>query len=719
MNKVKDLFKLKIIRWLLIAALAMMALALLGYMTILYGGKLIVQEEDFYLPAATTIETIDGQIVGELFEERRYPVTIDEIPEQVQNAFIAIEDRRFYSHSGIDFRSVVRALYRDIIARDKVEGASTITQQLAKNLFLEHDKTWMRKTKEVMAAIYLERKFSKKEILELYVNKIYFGKGLHGIEAASRQFFSKSVQDLSISESAMLAGLVQAPNYYYPEKHPERALNRRNVVLRAMERAGMINTEKRLEEESKDLQLSPQEGLKQPWNASYIDLVVKEVKEHLQISTEQLKRGGYRILVPLEEDIQKIVYEKFKEDEYFPGNTDQVEGAFVMIDQKTGRILSALGGRDYSLGNLNRVGVKRQPGSAIKPLIVYGPAMMTEGYHPYMMLPDEAIDYDGYVVSNVDGHYSGIVSMYDALVQSKNAPTVWLLNEIGVKESKNYLEKMQIHLVDEDLPLALGGLTEGMTPLDMVKGFSAFANDGKSVEPYAVERIFGRDNQLVYDAKIVQYEVFTPQVAWYMTEILQEAVKSGTARSGEYKKALAGKTGTTDHPRAPGYIKDIWFVGYTPEYVTSLWIGNDISDEDHYLTGNSSYPTKLTKDILSEIDRELALSEQFIKPDYVQALPEPIRLREVENVKVSYTFGGFPFLKGKISWASDNESRVVYRIYEENEEGVKLIGEAAGNSREYIIDQVPLLKSAYYFVVPYDPNTNQEGTPSETVRLSL
>lgn len=719
MEKLKEILQIKAVKGIIIGIVSMLVLAFLGYMIILYGGKLVVKEEDFYLPSTTTIETVDGEIVGELFDERRYLVSIDEIPEHVLESFVAIEDRRFYSHSGVDFRSVFRAVYRDIVARSKVEGASTITQQLAKNLFLENDKTWMRKTKEVMAAIYLEREFSKREILELYLNKIYFGNGLHGIEAASRHFFSKSVKDLTISEGALLAGLVQAPNYYFPENHPERALERRNIVLRSMERNEVITMEKRIEEEGKSLGLEIEERKNQPWNDSYLDLVTKEVREKNNLSMEQLRHGGYRIIVHLNEEFQKIAYEKFQEDHYFPGNTEGVEGAFIMMDEKTGRVVSSLGGRDYSFGNLNRATVKRQPGSTIKPLVVYGPAMMKDGYHPYTMLPDEAFDYDGYVVSNVDGKYSGLVSMYDAIVQSKNAPTVWLFNEIGSKESKSYLEKMNISISDEGLPVALGGLTEGMTPIDMVKGFSSFGNDGKSVEPYLVERIINRESENIYEAKTLQYEVFTPQVAWYMTEILQRAVSEGTGKAGEYSKALAGKTGTTEHPRVEGKIKDAWFVGYTPKYVSALWMGYDVSDEDHYLTGGSSYPTELTKAIFSEMDKEVSLGDEFVKPEYVQSLPEPIKLEEVNDLKVSYTFGGFPFIKGKLTWESENENRVIYHIYEQTEDGSKLIGETPGSNREYIIDKVPLLKRGRYYIVPFDPNTNQEGLPSDIVELSL
>lgn len=718
MEQLKRIVQNKYIKGLLIALISVFVIAFIGYSAILIGGKRIVKEEKFILPEATIIETVDGEIVGELYEERRYPVTIEQIPEHVKQAFIAVEDRRFYDHSGVDFRSVLRAVYRDIIARDKAEGASTITQQLAKNLFLSHEKTWMRKTKEVMAAIYLERNYTKDDILELYLNKIYFGDGLHGIEAASQRFFSKSVRDLTISEAALLAGIIQRPNYYSPERHPERAKQRRNVVLQTMERAEFISAETMLREQGKTLGLNIQERNRKPWNESYLDLVIKEVREIHQFTMDELRRGGYRIIVNIDERIQKTAYDHFQKEEYFPGSTEGVEASFIMIDQKTGRIVSALGGRDYTLGDLNRVFVKRQPGSTIKPLVAFGPALMKEGYHPYVLLPDEAIEYDGYVVSNVDGKYDGQVTLYDSVVQSKNAPTVWLYNELGAKESKAFLEKMNINIEDEGLPVALGGLTEGMTPLDLVKGFSAFSNDGKAVEPYTIERMFDREKELIYEANIVQYDVFTPQVAWYMTEMLQQAVTSGTGRPGEYPKALAGKTGTTEHPRAKG-IKDAWFVGYTPEYTSAVWMGYDISDENHYLTGGSPYATRLMKDILSSVDQKIGLGEQFIKPEYVEALPEPIELREINDVKVSYTFGGFPFIKGKLVWESDNDERVIYRIYEQQKDGSKLIDEVPGSTREYIIDRVPILKKSFYYVVPINPFTEEEGSPSIVAELSL
>ncbi|MDY0407834.1 transglycosylase domain-containing protein [Paracerasibacillus soli] len=243
---------------------------------ILYGGKMLVNEEKLILNAATVIETSDGKEVTKVYHELRFPVEIKEVPTYVQDAFVATEDRRFYEHAGVDMKSVTRAVFRDIIARSKTEGASTITQQLAKNLFLTNDKTWMRKTKEVMIAIYLDRHYSKKELLELYMNSIYFGHGVYGIEAAANKYFSKSVQDLTVAEGAMLVGIVKAPNGYSPINHPDKALTRRNTVLKLMEQAGVLQTEERVREQRRKLGLKVQEVKESPWLDSYIDLVLKK-----------------------------------------------------------------------------------------------------------------------------------------------------------------------------------------------------------------------------------------------------------------------------------------------------------------------------------------------------------------------------------------------------------------------------------------------------------
>ncbi|WP_163971321.1 transglycosylase domain-containing protein [Oceanobacillus halotolerans] len=706
------------LKWITLAFAFMVSFGLIGYGFILFGGTFVVDEESLLLDATTTIETTDGYIVGELYHENRTLADIDNVPDHVKEAFIAIEDRRFYDHAGVDFRSVIRAVYRDIVALDKVEGASTITQQLAKNLFLTNDKTWMRKTKEVMAAIYLERHFSKDQILELYMNQMYFGQGIYGIETAANFFFNKEVSDLTISEGALLAGLAKAPNGYSPVDHPDKALNRRNVVLQAMDNAEIISTKQRIQAQGKTLGLSIQEKKATPWVNSYMDLVIKEANEMQQLSLNELKRGGYRIVVNMDETAQKIAYEQFQQAEYFPGNAENVEGAFVMMDQTSGEIVAAIGGRNYELGDLNRTIVKRQPGSTIKPLAVYGPAMMNDSYDTYTLIPDQEIDYDGYIATNVDYQYADAVTIYEALSVSKNAPAVWLLNDIGIDYAKNYLTKMGIPLEDDGLAVALGGLTEGIAPLDMVRGYRSFAHNGEVTDPYTISRIEDQDGEVIYQANPSETEVFSEQVAWNMTEILTHTVQEGTAESGEYKKALAGKTGTTQHPYVDDANKDAWFVGYTPQYVTALWMGYDQSGEDHYLTGGSVYPTALTKRILTEFDKQTTLASHFEKPEHVEAVPEPIELPEIEQVEGTYTFGGFSLVNGKLSWSGSRDERVVYHIYQEQPGVDKRIGTVEGKT-EYTIDAINVFESSYYYVVPYNPLTNMEGKKSKTVTLSM
>ncbi|WP_373895651.1 transglycosylase domain-containing protein [Virgibacillus sp. CBA3643] len=694
----------------------MLIVGLTGFGTILIGGELIVDEEDLILDATTVIETADGEVISELYNEHRTLVSLDAIPEHVQHAFISIEDRRFYDHGGIDFRSVFRAVFKNILAMSKVEGASTITQQVGKNLFLTNDKTWTRKAKEAMAAINLERKFTKDDILELYLNEIYFGEGIYGVETASNYFFSKSVDDLTVAEGALLAGLAKAPNGYSPINHPEKALDRRNVVLSAMEDTEVISTDKRVQEQEKSLDLDVQEREVNPWVDSYVDLVMKEAADKHELSINELKRGGYRIIVSMDEDAQHIAYEQFQNGDYFPGNTEGTQGAFVMMEQETGKIISAIGGRDYQIGDLNRVTVARQPGSIMKPIAVYGPAMMQDEYMPFSLIPDRQMDHDGYTVSNVDGNYDGMVTMFEALKKSKNTSAVWLLDQIGVDYSKEYLEQLGINIEDDGLSIALGGLSKGVAPIDLMESYGTFARNGSMIESYSIDRIYNRDDEMIVETSPSAREVFSPQVAWNMTEMLLDTVESGTAAHGNYNKALAGKTGSTQHPFVDSETNDAWFVGYTPEYTTALWMGYDEASEDHYLTAGSEYPTRLTKAILTEMDNRRALTESFAKPDEVDALPEPIMLPQITNLSADYAIGGTLF-QGKLTWQGSDDDRVVYRIYREQEGIDERVGEVEGKT-EFEIDTFALLQSNAYYVVPYDPLTKLEGERSGTVSLS-
>src|SRR5699024_5245818 len=340
------------IKWIAISVLGLAFLALIGYVIILFGGQFVVKDEDLLLDAVTTIETKDGTVIAEVYNERRYPVTIEQIPAHVQEAFVAIEDKRFYDHSGIDHRSIVRAVIKDVLTLSKKEGASTITQQLVKNVSLSNDKTWMRKSKEIMGSVYIERKMTKDQILELYLNKIYFGRGLYGVEAASQYFFSKPIQEVTLTEAALLAGMVKGPNGYSPIDHPEKALERRNLVLQSMEDQQMIDVEERLRVQETSLGLNLADKEEKPEVDSYVDLVLEEAASIYDLPINELKRGGYRIVVHMDPAMQEIAYDHFQDDSLFPGSNDDVEGAFVMMDQEHGNVVAAIGGRSYERGDL-------------------------------------------------------------------------------------------------------------------------------------------------------------------------------------------------------------------------------------------------------------------------------------------------------------------------------------------------------------------------------
>src|SRR5690625_609699 len=706
-------------KWPLLIGLALIGLSIAGFLFIIFGGRLVVDETALILPATTQVVTEEGDYAGRLYQENRQLVRLRDVPEHVQEAFIAIEDQRFYSHAGVDFRGVVRAVYRDIVAFDKVEGASTITQQLAKNLFLTNEKSWMRKTQEVMASIYLERNYTKDALLELYLNQVYFGHGIHGLGTAADYFFDKNVDELTITEGALLAGIINAPNYYSPHIDEERALARRNLVLNQMNRAGFIETEKMLSLQGQTSTVVEPVNRHEPWQDDYLELVIREAETVYQISRAELQRGGYQITVYLAPAIQSIAYEQIQKGEFFNGSEDNVEVAFTLMDQETGRLRAAIGGRDYSIGDLHRVDVKRQPGSVIKPLAVYGPAL-SEGYGPYEMLDDTERDYDGYQVRNVDGRYDGEVSMYDAVTVSKNTSTVWLLDQLGISTSKNYLEKMQMSIPDDGLALGLGGLEEGVTPLQIAEGYRTFIHEGEWIEAHTIAKIEDRHGRVIAEANPAMNQVFDEQSAWHMLRMLENAVAEGTGQPGDYSKALAGKTGTTQHPNAPGYVKDSWFAGMTPEYVTSLWIGYDISDADHYLTVGSSAPTELTKTILSEVDRVEPLTATFTRPDHIEELPEPIELPIITDLDASFGFGGWRLLRGKLTWTPSADERVVYHIYQVTEaEGPdQYLGRIEGEG-EFTLRDMSIFDTGNYYVVPYNPLTDRTGTKSNTTQLSL
>ncbi|WP_077617178.1 transglycosylase domain-containing protein [Bacillus sinesaloumensis] len=688
-------------------------LGLFGYLLIIYAGDYVIDDKKLVMNSATKLVSKDGQFITKLYYENRDIVQIKDIPEHVQQAFIAVEDTRFYKHHGIDLQAIGRAVYKDIVAGGKVEGGSTITQQLAKNVFLTNEKTFLRKTKELIIAINLEEEYSKQELLEMYLNQIYFGHGAYGIQSASKFYFNKNASDLTVEEGALLAAIPKAPSRYSPVLNPEKSIQRRDLVISLMEKRGFLQPEEAVRVQGKTVALDIQEVERDPALLTYIDMVFDEAKTRYKLSNEELLRGGYTITVPLHMEIQKTAYELFKDKKNFPGVDDNVEGAFVLLDNETGGVLASIGGRHYVSRGINRVLVKRQPGSTIKPLAVYGPALEENEFEPYSMLVDKKLSYGEYEPSNYSGIYKGKISMYDAVIESANAPAVWMLDRLGIDTAKEYLTKTGITIPDQGLSIALGGLQEGISPIAMAKAYRAFARDGKVIEPHVISKIEDRDGKVIGEAPKHETEAFSKQTAWYMTRMLEGVVDSGTARVGSYSGALAGKTGTTNLPGVENGIKDAWFVGFTPTVVGAIWMGYDSTNSNQYLKSGSASPTKLFKKILDH--SELKNMTAFSTPKDVEELEPPIRLSEISDVKANLSFKPLGLFTVSLKWKPSVDERIEYRIYEENSKSVKYVGSVRGIG-EYEIENVNIFSMPSYFIVPYNSLTNEEGSYSKAVK---
>lgn len=691
-------------------------IGMLLYLSIIYAGNYVIDDKKLVMHSATSIVNEDGDLVTKLFVENREIISLYEVPLHVQQAFISIEDARFLEHQGIDFRAITRALYRDILAGSKVEGGSTITQQLVKNTFLSHDKTWLRKTKEVLIAMNIERKYSKDEILEMYLNRIYFGHGAYGIQAASKLYFNKDVSELTLEEGALLAGLPKAPTNYSPIVNVERSKQRRDLVLSVMHRRGYLSAEEAVRSQGKMVVIEENRSITENAYLTYVDMILEEAENKYALTNEEVLTGGYTIVVPMDKELQRISYELFQQEHYFPGTDNDVEAAFVLVDSSSGGIIAVQGGRNYVSKGLNRVKVKRQPGSTFKPLAVYAPAIEEDVSQPYSMLKDELIDYAGYSPRNATNQYSGELSMFDALAHSANAPAVWLLNEFGIERSKSYLEQLEMPIDDHGLAIALGGLSDGITPLQLTKAYRAFAKNGKIVEPYVIQEIYDRNGTLIAATEPSEKPVFSPQTAWYMTRMLEAAVKEGTAKDGYTSQALAGKTGTTSFTDISGAARDAWFVGYTPHVVGTLWMGYDITTTEHHLKGGSRYPTVLFKELINELPTEKS-SVAFTPSIDIDELEAPIRVAPIYDLTGAITFKAKGLLGVELEWSTLPDDRVDYHVYEVADGISTKIGSVKGEG-QYVVNHVNPFALKEYFVVPYNSFTQREGPASNVVSVS-
>lgn len=600
-------------------------------------------------PQPTIIFDQKGEVASKIASSNIEGVSIEKIPEDVIEAVIATEDQRFYKHEGINYFAIVKALIKNTLSGEIVAGGSTLTQQLAKNAFLTQERTYTRKLKEVIITKKIEREYSKDEIIERYLNQIYFGEGAWGIQRAAQTYFGKDVSELTLGESAMIAGLIKAPSILSPFKDMERSIERRDLVLALMKNEGYI-TQKELEqakEQSIVLEGKKIDGYhgKYPY---YVDHIIEEAIEKYGLSENEILSGGLRIYTELNPVIQTAAEEVYNDNTLFPeSQSDQlVQSGAAFINPSTGGITALVGGRGEKVfrGFNRATQLERQPGSTMKPLAAYTPAL-ENGYDIYDTLQDRPITIDGYQPLNYDKQFRGEVSMYEAMVNSYNVPPVWLLQKMGVEYGVNSVERFGIKIEEEDQTagLTLGGLRKGVSPLTMADAYSAFPNKGVRNEAHSIVKIEDAEGNVIAKWQKNALKITDPQVAEKITYMLKGVVEEGTGRTAKVSGwDIAGKTGTTELPFAyEGGTKDHWFVGYSPEMVGAIWMGYDQTDENHFLTESSgSTVTKIFNEIFSrstsvftEKEFNLAYLENKYREERKEEEEEENEREEEENEK--------------------------------------------------------------------------------------
>ena len=516
--------------------------------------------------------------------ENRVNVSLSVVPVHTQMAFIAAEDLRFYQHRGIDVYRILGALKNNLISGTRSEGASTITQQLAKLTHLSAEKTIRRKLEEINLALQIERKFSKEEILEMYLNTVYFGRGAYGIQAAAQAYFGINADELTLLQSACLAAIIKAPSAYAPHTNPRTNQIRRNYILDTMAENGMISQEECEHTKQKHVWVVASQEFTH-LNNWYVDEVLRESSSLLGISTDAVISGGYSIYTAYDPGLQSIADEIYEDAGLFPPDASDgtpIQSAMVVVDTQSGAIRAMIGGRNYTIRRgLNRATqMRRQPGSALKPLAVYGPALEV-GYTTASVLLDEKTSFGGYTPRNAGDRYYGPVTMRTAVRNSLNTTAVRLLEEIGIEISVEYLTKMgiPIHDSDKNLSLALGSMTYGVTPVELAAAYVPYANGGIQYPPYCVDRIDDSSGNTVFQREIDGKRVISEQNAYLMTSLLQSVVSNGTGtRLLSADTPVAGKTGTVS---MRGGNRDIWMEAYNTDLSVAVWMGFDQTDEHH------------------------------------------------------------------------------------------------------------------------------------------
>ena len=541
--------------------------------------------EDYKPQMATTIYDKNNNVVDVLEAESRDAVKLEDVSPYVKEAFLAIEDKKFYSHHGLHFKGIIRAVLTNFLKGKATQGGSSITQQLAKNAFLTPERTFSRKVKEAILTYQIERTYTKDEILERYLNEIYFGSGSYGIKNAADQYFRKDPKDLNIAEAALLAGIPNRPTKYDPNRSLENALHRQQIILKEMFEDGRITKEEYEEALAYKFELENEENVKNvPKNTSIIyNRRPKKAYNNPELTTivenylaeiyddEQIYSSGLKIYTTIDLDYQKVARDAFNAYPYFKNK--EINGAMVTLDPFTGGIVSIVGGKNFKAGNFDRATMaRRQLGSSFKPFVYL--KALEEGYEPYSVVVNDFVAYGKWAPKNFDGRYTFNSTLVNSLNLSLNIPAVKLMDAVTVDAFKEEMtDKIKLSSEVQDLTAALGSVDS--TPVNTAANFSIFVNGGYIVKPNIIREI--RDNQdiLIYVADIEKVKAFDSVDVSVITAMLKSVVSNGTATKARVVDKSGrpiqqgGKTGTTSEHRTA------WFVGITPEYVTVCYIGRD------------------------------------------------------------------------------------------------------------------------------------------------
>ncbi|WP_462422617.1 transglycosylase domain-containing protein [Fusobacterium pseudoperiodonticum] len=541
--------------------------------------------EDYKPQMATTIYDKNNNVVDILEVDSRDAVKLEDVSPYVKEAFLAIEDKKFYSHHGLHFKGIIRAILTNFLKGKATQGGSSITQQLAKNAFLTPERTFSRKVKEAILTYQIERTYTKDEILERYLNEIYFGSGSYGIKNAADQYFRKDPKDLNIAEAALLAGIPNRPTKYDPNRSLENALHRQQIILKEMFEDGRITKEEYEEALAYKFELENEENVKNvPENTSIIyNRRPKKAYNNPELTTivenylaeiyddEQIYTSGLKIYTTIDLDYQKVARDTFNAYPYFKNK--EINGAMVTLDPFTGGIISIVGGKNFKAGNFDRATMaRRQLGSSFKPFVYL--KALESGYEPYSVVVNDFVAYGKWAPKNFDGRYTFNSTLVNSLNLSLNIPAVKLMDAVTVEAFKEEMtDKIKLTSEVQNLTTALGSVDS--TPVNTAANFSIFVNGGYIVKPNIIREI--RDNQdiLIYVADIEKVKAFDSVDVSVITAMLKSVVSNGTATKARvYDKSgrpiqQGGKTGTTSEHRTA------WFVGITPEYVTVCYIGRD------------------------------------------------------------------------------------------------------------------------------------------------